>query len=63
MLKLFKVMDDNRPAYFEAKRDAKVKRDAMLNNGRSAVVSRGPDHWRGESFNISKQTPGAGRRW
>jgi hypothetical protein len=25
------------------------------------TVARGPDHWRGESFNVSKQTPSSKR--
>jgi hypothetical protein len=42
MKRLFKVGEE----FFESKREAKKRRDAI---GKDAKVSRGPDHWRGES--------------
>ncbi len=59
MLKLFKVTVGNEPMYFQRKVDAKIHRDA--GQGRDGqhsdrVVMRGPDHWRGESFNKSTRS-------
>jgi len=42
--------------YFDNKRLAKRERDRLLDDGKTGVVvMRGPDHRRGESFNVSKQ--------
>lgn len=46
-LALFKIVDGNVATHFSHKEDAKTARDA----GTGLVVMRGPDHWRGESFN------------
>ncbi len=48
-MKLYKVVfaRGGVPIYFANKRDAKAYRDLHANT----VVCRGPDHWRGESFN------------
>ena len=50
-LRLFKVMKKGEPTFFSRKDSAKAERNAQNKNGGSAVVMRGPDHWRGESFN------------
>lgn len=46
-LALFKVVDGNVATHFSHKEDAKAARDEV----KGMVVMRGPDHWRGESFN------------
>ncbi len=60
MLNLFKVMVGKEPFYFGRKVDAKQHRDMLPSNtsGKYAdrVVMRGPDHWRGESFNKSTRS-------
>jgi hypothetical protein len=60
MLKLFKVVAGGTPFYFETKMDAKHYRNMKPSNTSGAysdsVVMRGPDHWRGESFNKSAVT-------
>lgn len=59
MLKLFKVMKGDRAVYFEDKQTAKRERDALrAATNADTVVMRGPDHWRGESFNVSTRTIG-----
>ena len=59
MQRLFKVVVEGKPEYFDHKQLAKTRRDQVDNGG---VLMRGPDHWKGESFNISKQTPKTERR-
>ena len=58
MLKLFKVQANPNlaPVYFDSKRAAKHMRDDLNNDAHysGVVVMRGPDHWKGESFNTSK---------
>ena len=53
MLRLFKVDPDGKtPVYFSNKRQAKAARDKLREEGHEkAVIMRGPDHIRGESFN------------
>lgn len=48
-LALFKTMEGSVATHFSHKVDAKAARDAQG----GVVVMRGPDHWRGESFNRS----------
>lgn len=62
-LKLFKVMKGDRAVYFNNKGTAKRERNALIAAGTHAVVMRGPDHWRGESFNVSKRTTKRVKRW
>ncbi len=57
--KLFKV-GHTMPVYYQNKETAKADRDHRRGNGGFAVVMRGPDHWRGESFNKSHQMRGKG---
>jgi len=48
---------DEAVLYFDNKRLAKRERDRLLDDGRTGiVVTRGPDHRKGESFNVSEQT-------
>ena len=65
-LKLFKV-GSYMPAYFQSKRAAKRWRDKtsdmLVSSEPRFVVMRGPDHWRGESFNKSKRTRGPRSAW
>ena len=63
-LRLFKIQPTKKaePVYFQHKQQARAHRDQLLADGISTVVMRGPDHWRGESFNVSKNTPGARQR-
>lgn len=56
-LRLFKVLEGDKPHYFFHKGMAKKFRDALIEAGKSAVIMRGPDHRKGESFNVSEQTP------
>lgn len=59
--RIFKVVDGKgKPFYFRQKIEAKGARDTMTGPG---VVMRGPDHWRGESFNVSSQTPSSKKSW
>ena len=52
MLKLFKVQGKATTVYFYSKAGAKEYRDGWNEESLTVVfVSRGPDHWRGESFN------------
>ena len=62
-LKLFKVVTPTYqdPQYFQNKADAKQERDD-LRPARLRVM-RGPDHWRGESFNKSTRMRGARSTW
>ena len=57
-LKLFKVVTPTyqEPQYFQSKAAAKQERDNL--RPANLVVMRGPDHWRGESFNKSRQMRG-----
>lgn len=67
--KLFKVVPpgakgawcfDNKP---EAKKVRDTIRAACNEKGaKTIVVMRGPDHWRGESFNKSRKTPSSKKR-
>ena len=55
MLKLFKIQPGKKvdAIFFSCKRQAKKKRDDLREGGNmSVVVMRGPDHYRGESFNV-----------
>jgi hypothetical protein len=61
MLRLFKIMKGNEAVYFNNKAMAKLERDALIAEGKTAVVMRGPDHRKGESFNKSSQTPSSKR--
>lgn len=51
--RLFKIIVDGKPAYYKDRKIAKAARDAAG----GGVIMRGPDHWKGESFNVSEQTP------
>ena len=58
-MRLFKIQsDENAPVYFfPEKRLAKAHRDDLHAQGKKGVViMRGPDHWRGESYNITRNT-------
>jgi len=62
--KLFKVMVESKPEFFQNKGLAKIRRDrahAPKDVGR--VIMRGPDHWRGESFNKTMRTRGSRSTW
>lgn len=51
-MNLFKVELNGEPFYFADRASAKLHRDFANREKRyNVVVSRGPDHWRGESFN------------
>jgi hypothetical protein len=56
--RIFKVTTKSlgEPRYFSNKRGARVFRDERIEAGESCVIMRGPDHWRGESFNTSEKT-------
>lgn len=56
MQRLFKVMVEGKPEYFDHKKLAKIRRDRAYGPENGGVVMRGPDHWKGESFNVSEQT-------
>ena len=56
MLRLFKVEENGTPVYFNDKRKAKIERDRLIAEGKSAVVMRGPDHRKGESYNENEQS-------
>lgn len=64
--KLFKV-GHTMPAYFNSKKAAKTQRDELnmllSTHERRFAITRGPDHWRGESFNRSKRTRGSRSAW
>lgn len=66
MLRLFKIQPGKNAdaIYFSCKRRAKKKRDDMTEEGKvDIVVMRGPDHYRGESFNVpTRVRPPAGLR-
>ena len=62
MMQLFKVMVGRHldmPFYYDRKEDAKVERAQH----KGAVIMRGPDHWRGESFNVARNTRKTRRTW
>ena len=61
--KLFKVVSPRfaEPKFFQSKVAAKKARDEL--EPANLVVMRGPDHWRGESFNKTKLTRKQGARW
>lgn len=63
MLKLFKVVSPRfaEPSYFWDKMVAKNFRDEL--EPANLKVMRGPDHWRGESFNKSTRMRGARSEW
>lgn len=62
-LKLFKIEYGKTLTYFDNKRLARRARDQLVEGGAfNIVVMRGPDHYRGESFNVSNQMPKLGRR-
>lgn len=65
MQRLYKVATKTlaAPRYFDDKMVAKTLRDERKEAGEHCVVSRGPDHPRGETFNVSKQTPSSKRGW
>ena len=50
-LRLYKVMEGEKPHYFFYRKLARDFRDGQIEAGKSAVVMRGPDHGRGESYN------------
>ena len=55
--RLFKIEAGDTPVYFDNKRLARRERDLMYDDGKTdVVIMRGPDHRRGESFNVSQQT-------
>ena len=56
MSKLFKVINHGKPIFCDSKQTAKAVRDLARQGGENSVVMRGPDHWRGESFNVSSRT-------
>ena len=62
---IFKVVPGPKakPHYFQNKGAAKKVRDLSTGYGGLCVVMRGPDHWRGESFNTTKRTRGARSTW
>ena len=62
-LKLFKIAAGKEPVYFTNRKAAKHVRDDLNAHGHSAVVMRGPVHWRGESFNTSRRMRGARSTW
>lgn len=49
--KLFRITINGAPTEetFEKKADARVRRDALLKDGKNAKISRGPDHYLGAS--------------
>jgi hypothetical protein len=50
--KLFQVWDGKALTFWDSKKEAKKFRDAMQAVGvKFCVVSRGPDHWRGQTLN------------
>lgn len=58
MLKLYKIVDGTgAPIYFAGKRAARHALEGVREVGMEGVLMRGPDHWKGESFNDSKQVP------
>lgn len=62
-LRLFKIEHGKTLTYFDVKSLAKRARNQLIKGGASnIVVMRGPDHYRGESFNVSNQMPKLGRR-
>ena len=62
-LRLFKVVTPTYqdPQYFQSKAAAKEERASL--KPAHLVVMRGPDHWRGESFNKSTRMRGARSNW
>jgi hypothetical protein len=65
MQRLFKLQIEGKPEYFDNKKIAKIRRDRAFGPDavkHGGVIMRGPDHWKGESFNVSKQTPKTERR-
>ena len=57
--RLFKVIVEGKPVFFKERMHARA---ARIEHG--GVVMRGPDHRRGESFNVSEQTPSSkGAEW
>ncbi len=57
---LYKIQHGvSQPVYFKDKRTAKMHRDDLVENGAKGVIviMRGPDHWKGESFNKTTNTP------
>ncbi len=58
--RLYKIQHgDTEPVFFKDKRTAKIHREALEYDGvpGNIIIMRGPDHWRGESFNITTNTP------
>lgn len=58
--RLFKLMVEGKPEYFDNKKLAKIRRDRAYGpdaTKHGGVIMRGPDHWKGESFNTATQTP------
>lgn len=56
---LYKIQHgDTHPIYFKDKRTAKDHQFDLIEAGaKSVVIMRGPDHWKGESFNKTTNTP------
>ena len=51
MLRLFKIEPPKaEPIYCYTKRQAKIRRDRLRDDGIEVSVLRGPDHRRGETF-------------
>jgi len=55
MLKLFKIQVNRKadPLYFDSKRVARYRRERLREElgVEDIPIMRGPDHWRGESYN------------
>lgn len=63
--RLFKLMVEGKPEYFDNKKLAKIRRDRAYGPDAAkhgGVIMRGPDHWKGETFNVSTQTPKTSKR-
>ncbi len=55
-LRLFKIEVGGESIYFDNKRLAKRERNRLYDGGKTkVVVMRGPDHRKGESFNVSQK--------
>ena len=49
MKRIFKIVVDNKPTFFEHKKEAKKAREELKAQDKKVFVNRGPDHHRGES--------------
>ncbi len=61
---LFKIHHgESYPVYFQDRRTAKAHKDELIEAGaKDVIVMRGPDHWKGESFNKTTNTPRTQKR-